>query len=149
MEVFIPSFILFVMAAVISVLIFPRLTPVVLGTVAIVALVAAAYNHYSLFGKEYQFMSLTSSAGVAAPYLLVGAVIIGILGYLIFLIGAGRKMMMVLPSSTIPSPETSTNYLTEAIGNGLSSAGLANIEKSAASNTAERRAAESALSKGV
>jgi hypothetical protein len=155
MEVFIPSLILFLTAAIISVAVFPQLTPMILATIAVLALVAAAHNHYSLFGKEYQFMSLTSSAGVAAPYLLVGAVIIGILGYLLFLIGAGKKMNMVAPSSTIPPPETSTNYLTEAIGNGLSASGMANVEKrnngnnNMNGNTAQRNVVESALSKGV
>jgi len=163
MEVFIPSLILFLTAAIISVAVFPRLTPMILSIIAILALVAATYNHYSLFGKEYQFMSLTSSAGVAIPYLLVGAVIVGILGYLIFLIGAGRKMMMTAPSSSIPPPETSTNPLTESIGNGLSALGLANIEKqnnrsnnkqnnNAANNNpsnAQRNGVETALSKAV
>ena len=105
-------------------------------------------------------MSLTSSVGTAAPYLLVGAVIMGILGYLFFLIGEGKKLFMVAPPPTIPPPETSTNYLTEAIGNGLSASGMANIERRnnrprnmnasvEYPNTAQRNVVESALSKGV
>lgn len=155
MEFYLPSLILLVLAGIVSVAVFPQFTPVVLATVAILALVAAAYSHYSMFGREYQFMSATSQAATAAPYLLVGAVIMAIVAYILFLVGSGKKLVMTMPSNTIPPPESATNFMTEAIGNGLNASGMANIEKNYnnaannAPNTAQRNALESGLSKGV
>jgi hypothetical protein len=155
MEFYLPSLLILVFAGIVCVAVFPQFTPVVLASVAIVALVGAAYSHYSLFGREYQFMSKTSQTAVVAPYLLVGAVIMGIVAYLLFLLGSGKKLTMRMPADTIPPPESATNYMTEAIGNGLNASGMANIDKNYnnannnAANTAQRNALESGLSKGV
>lgn len=156
MEFYLPSLLILVFAGIVCVAVFPQFTPVVLASVAVVALVVAAYSHYSLFGREYQFMSKTSQTAVVAPYLLVGAVVMGIVAYLLFLLGSGKKLTMRMPSDMIPPPESATNFMTEAIGNGLNASGMANIEKNYnnaaannALNTAQRNALESGLSKGV
>ena len=72
-------------------------------------------------------MTWTTAASAAAPYILVGTVVAFSIGYLLYLFGAGKKTSLPLPPSTIPPPETATNVLTSAIGNGLRATGLANV----------------------
>jgi hypothetical protein len=131
MEFFLPSILLVIFAAAVVFGLFPNMTPLFLAVLAIALLAFAIYNHFSLFGLEYQSMTWTTGSSAAAPYILVGVVVVFIIGYLLFLFGSGKRVTMNLPSATIPPPETATNVITNAIGNGLKAAGLAEVRPNA------------------
>lgn len=129
MEFFLPSLLIMLVAALVVFLAFPNMTPFLLAIIAAASLVLAAQNHYSMFGSEYSGMTWTTSAKAAAPQVLVAAVILVSLGYLIFAFTFGRGGAPIrAPTASIPPPESATNFITNAIGNGLEAVGLANVQ---------------------
>ncbi len=91
MELFIPSLFAIVLAAIIVMYALPRLSPVVLGVLAIVLLVLAAYHHYTFFGSEYQISTWQLPLIQYAPYLLIGGLVIFMLFFIVNFIGTGSS----------------------------------------------------------
>ena len=149
MEFYLPSLFIIMVAFIIILAIIPKFTPVVLAIVAAILLVFGIYSHYTLFYNEYKNMNWANNAmsSMASPYLLIGSVVLLSLGYIIMLFSSGKVPSLPMPSRNIPPPSTATNVVTREIGNGLVNAGVANVAPP--SNTAERNALESALSKRV
>lgn len=161
MELFLPSFLLLILAGVVVFGVFPNMTPLLLAVFAGVSLAYAIKNHYDLFSDDYAGMTWATGAVAFAPYLLVGVVVVFAIGYLLFLFGSGKRPTMNLPGPSIPPPETATNIITNAIGNGLKAAGV-NVKntpkslvslspsmKESLSNSELRSILESRLSKQV
>jgi hypothetical protein len=129
MEFFLPQFKWFLLFIFIMMLMFPflqslvpSLAPLTLVILAAVLLFFTARNHIQLFSGEYDVMDWSSSAAQHAPTILVGAVIVFAIGYVLLLFGGGSSGAdLSLPSLRTPSPppNTATNVLTKAIGNGL------------------------------
>jgi len=116
MELFLPSILIFLLAAIVVVVLIPQFSPIIIVTLAIVLLVAGMYNHFSMFWDEYKQSTWQQSLTLFAP----GIIIIAIFVYLFFAIGAfftgGKVPVPVMPDvSTIPSAETATNALTSSI----------------------------------
>lgn len=143
MEFFLPSLLVMILALGLVFGIFPKLGPMMLAVLAAVALFFAVRQHMADFKMDYQTMTWTTSAKTAAPYVLVGVVILFSIGYLLYLWGAGKKAVLPSPPITIPPPSTATNMLTSAIGNSLKATGLATV--SAATATANNRSATPTL----
>lgn len=146
MEFYIPSLFILLIAGLFTFLVIPRFTPMILAIIALVCLIFTVYHHRTLFYNEYKNMNWANTATMAAPYLVVGLVIILSIGYIILLLSSGKALSLPQPSMNIPPPSTATNSLTRAIGNGLVASKAANV---VAGNTAERSLLNSALSKGV
>ncbi len=155
MEFFLPSLLIVLLALGLIFAVFPQMGPFMLAIFAAIALVIAVRHHRSIFKQDYETMTWTTAAASAAPYVLVGVVVLFGIGYLLFLWGAGKPSSLPAPPMTIPPPETATNILTSAIGNGLKATGLATVasarpanNRSAASptlNTAERESIASKI----
>jgi len=124
MEFYIPSLFILLLAAIILVLLVPRLSPLVLIIVCTLLLTWAFANHYTLFSDEYRSMNWLNSAGTAAPYIIIGVVIALCVGYIMMLITSGKATNVKGASMNIPPPETATNYVTRGIGNSLIATGL-------------------------
>ncbi len=114
MELFIPSLLAIVLAAVIVMYALPRLSPVVLGVVAIVLLVLAAYHHYTFFGPEYQISTWQLPLVQYAPYLLIGGLVIFMLFFIINFIGTG--------SSQAAAPVAAMNESVNKVANNAAAA---------------------------
>ena len=119
MEVFLPSVFIVILALGLVIGIFPRLTPLFLVIIALVLLVLAAYNHYTLFGAEYRIQTWTSWARSLAPLILIGTVVIFSGGYLLYIMGSGSASLSKNAYSSVTPPDTATNVVTEGIGRAL------------------------------
>jgi hypothetical protein len=144
---YIPSLFILLLSAVFIFAFVPNVTPDVLAIIAIASLAFAVYHHNNLFFNEYKNMNWTNTAGMAAPYLVVGTIILFSIGYILLLITSGKAPSLPAFSTSIPPPSTATNSLTRAIGNGLVATKAANVSPSM--NTAQRSLLESGLSKAV
>jgi len=147
MEFFIPSLFLVLIACVATVAIVPRLTPILLVCVATVALIAAASNHANLFTNEYKNMSWAAPGMAAAPYLMVGLLVVLLIGYVLLLFFSGKGPSPPTRMNNIPPPDTATNALTKNIGNGLVNAGMVNVTP--INNVGRIKGLNTALSKGT
>jgi hypothetical protein len=113
------------------------MTPYFMVLIAVAGLVATAYNHYNLFGEEYKYMPFFDKAKSFAPTVLIGMVVLFAIGYILFLFGSkGGSASLPSISRRIPPPSTSTNILTNGIGNGLKRLGLVDDDRSASRNNA-------------
>jgi hypothetical protein len=144
---YIPSLFILLLSAVFIFAFVPNVTPVLLAIIAIASLLFAVYHHHNLFFNEYKNMNWTNTAGMAAPYIVVGTIILLSIGYILLLVTSGKAPSLPTFSTSIPPPSTATNSLTRAIGNGLVATKAANVAPSM--NTAQRNLLESGLSKAV
>ena len=60
----------------------PKFAPIVLGIIALLALILGAYQHYQMFKFDYRLMSWKDGASAAAPYILVGFIVLYIVGFM-------------------------------------------------------------------
>jgi hypothetical protein len=108
-----------------------------------------------MFANEYKIMSWADTAKQFAPTLMVISIIVLMGGYIMYISGAKGTASLPMPPANIPPPETATNFVTNAIGQGLVAAGATNVNRSPnnvrtnvpIANTAHMNVAESVLSK--
>lgn len=91
MELIFPSLLLLIVAAGIVMFVIPRLSPVILGVVALLFLIIAGYQHYKLFGMEYRQSTwqipLLEGSVAYAPYILLGVLILFLLFFILNFVG--------------------------------------------------------------
>jgi hypothetical protein len=118
MELFIPSLFAIVLAAIIVMYALPRLSPVVLGVIAIVFLVVAAYHHYTFFGSEYQISTWQLPLIQYAPYLLIGGLVVFMLFFIVNFIGTGSSEA----AAPVAAMNESVNKVANTVATNLSTA---------------------------
>ena len=87
MELFIPSLLILVLAAGIVFAIMPKLSPYVLGIVALILLVVGVYQHYTMFPYEYQTSMVSAMLQQYSGFILIGAMIFGLLVLMLWVFG--------------------------------------------------------------
>jgi Na+-transporting methylmalonyl-CoA/oxaloacetate decarboxylase gamma subunit len=100
MELFLPGIATLLILGLIVFLILPRLGAPVLAALSVVLLAYAIYNHVQLFSPEYRFSTWQDRLKDYAPFVIIGALILGILFYIMYLIG--NFGTSVLPESNVP-----------------------------------------------
>lgn len=118
MEFFLPSILFLLVACGIVFFVIPRFGPLVLAVASLVLLGLGMYNHYSMFESEYRLSTWQSGAIAYAPFIMIGALVLGIVLYLFYLSPvSGGTNNMGAPS--LPPADTATNPLTEGVNNML------------------------------
>jgi len=154
MEFFLPSLLLMIVAFFVSTYFLPKSSPIVLGVLSLLLLAFTVYNHYHFFDNEYRIMTWADTAKNSAPIILVVLVIVMMVGYLLFATGV-KPGTMAMPSNTMPSANSATNPLTQAINKGLNAVGAVNSNGNGQYSQEELNAAReagynlSALNRGV
>jgi hypothetical protein len=99
MELFIPSLVVLVVAAVIVFLLLPNLSPYILGVLAISFLVAGVIQHYSMFPYEYRTSMISEALKQYSGFIMIGAMIFGLLVVLMWSFGlAPPAVANVIPA---------------------------------------------------
>jgi hypothetical protein len=133
MELFLPGIIVLLLAAFFIFLILPRLGPMVLAIVSIVALLAAGIHHYNMFHSEYALSTWQYGLAAYAPWVVLGLAFIFILASIFYVFGGGSSAVMNAVSTpmeaiqnavagsanAMPPANTATNPVTAAINSGL------------------------------
>jgi energy-coupling factor transporter transmembrane protein EcfT len=115
MEFFIPGLLIFILAIVVSFLIIPRFTPLIVAILSIVFLTIGVYHHYTLFASEYRLSTWQQSLKLYAPAIMIGALVLYIIYSILSLFTGGSVPVPTIPDIT---PATS-NTITESISNTL------------------------------
>jgi len=154
MEMFLPSVFLMLVAYLFTITFIPKLSHLVILVGAIAFIAITVFNHYSMFSNEYKIMTWADTAKQFAPTVMIILVIALMGGYLMYMSSTGKGATLPMPPASIPPPETATNFVTNAIGQGLVAAGATPVNRSASvrtnvpiANTAHMGVAESVLSK--
>jgi hypothetical protein len=129
MEFFIPSLIAIILAAAIVMFILPRLSPVILGVLALVFLILSVQQHYSFFSTEYRQSTWQMPLLQYAPYFLLGGLTIFLLFFIVNFIGTGpsaaaaplQSMNAAIEKVTnqIPAIAAVTNSVTNTVKNAM------------------------------
>jgi len=135
MELFIPSILALVIAAVIVMFVLPRLSSVVLGSLALVFVIVAAYQHYNFFYTEYRQSTWQMPLVEYAPYLLLGGLVLFLIFFSINFIGTSTTAQAAAPlvamnaavervANQAPTVAGLKNAVTNATNNALKAVGL-------------------------
>ena len=119
MELFLPSIFLLIVALIIIVLIIPQFSPLIITLISAAILVAATYNHFTMFWNEYTQSTWQQGLKLCAP----GIIILAIFFYLLIAIGSfftgGKVPVPAVPAINVPSAASATNFLTSTLNNSM------------------------------
>ena len=141
MELFIPSLLAILIAAGIVMYLLPRLSPVILGVLALVFLLAAAYQHYTFFGSEYQLSTWQLPLINYGPYLMIGGLVLFLIFFIINFIGTGQVSATAPLQKINEAVNRVANQLPAAANNALKAAGLGGPTNTAVNATNSARPA--------
>jgi hypothetical protein len=119
MELFLPSILVFILAALMVFLVLPQLNSIMLVVMAGLLVLLGTYHHFKIFWDEYRQSTWQESLKIFAP----GVIIAMIFVYLFFAIASfymGGKATASPPPIELPSAESATNPITAAINTSLS-----------------------------
>ena len=130
MEIFLPSFLIIILSAVVVFTVLPRFGPLVLTVLSIVLLTFGTYHHYKMFKDEYRLASWYKSAGfgILAPALVLGVALFFILGYILSFFGSG------VPVPSMPNISQITDTMEAAVNTAVDA--VNNTAAAAVNNTA-------------
>ena len=115
MELFLPSFLKLLLAAVVVFTVIPRFGPHVLTVISLGLLGFGAYQHWSMFHSEYRLATWYEPLKQIAPAIVLGLMFLFMLGYaLTFFGGTGIPVPAVPEVSAAVS--SVTNTASSAIG---------------------------------
>jgi hypothetical protein len=115
MEFFIPSLIIFLFAVLLSFLIIPKFSPLILAVLAIVLLVFGVYHHFKIFETEYRLSTWQSNLKIYAPAVMIIAIIVFIIYGIMSFFYRSSVPVPQMPNINIPKANTATNAITEAL----------------------------------
>ena len=150
MEIFVPGLIILIIAGFYVFLVLPRLGPMVLAVVSLVALLLAGINHYSMFYNEYKLSTWQYTLAAYTPWVILGFALLTMIGAIIFMFagsGSAAKVMNAVSTpmeaiqeavgnsvSSMPSANSATNPLTAALNTVVNN--VAGPKNNSAKNTA-------------
>ena len=115
MEFFLPGLAALLIAALIVFLVLPRLGAPILAVLALLLLAYGIYSHYTLFASEYRYSTWQDRLKFYAPFLMIGALVLAVLGYMGFLFGS--KGANALPASNGIAGDAQVVEAANTVGN--------------------------------
>ena len=89
MQLFIPSVITIVIAAVLAFLVIPRTGALILAAVSLLAIITVGIHHYNLFYSEYMLSTWQNGIGANASFIVLGLAIVFIISSILFMFTGG------------------------------------------------------------
>lgn len=120
MEFFIPGLLLFLVSIIVTFILAPRFTPLVVALLSIGFLTYGVYDHYKMFASEYRLSTWQQSLKIYAPAIMIGAIILFIIFSILSFFTKGSVPVPSVPNVTEPNENSTTNKLVNglnAIGN--------------------------------
>ena len=118
MELFLPSILVIIFAALVIMILIPNFSPLIIVILSAVLLTASTYQHFQFFWNEYQQSTWQTNLKIFAPGIIIAAVFL-----YIFVVGGSyiaSGTMPQMPAMELPPASTATNSVTSAINNSMS-----------------------------
>ena len=115
MEFFIPGLLLFLVSIIITFVIVPRFTPLVIAILSIVFLTYGVYDHYKMFASEYRLSTWQQSLKVYAPAIMIIAIIIFIIYAILAFFTKGSVPVPLVPNISEPNENSTTNQIIQSL----------------------------------
>lgn len=143
MELFVPSLLVLVLAAVVCFVFLPKMTPYILGFLALAMFIVGSWQHYKMFPYEYRSSLLIDLLKDYSPFVMLVAVILGGTISIMFAFGVSPPdVSQVLPAAVTEMIPAINN--TKA-NNAKNNAGIMNVFNGAKANNAKPANALAAL----
>jgi ABC-type transport system involved in multi-copper enzyme maturation permease subunit len=126
MELFLPSLIIILLVAFFIFMVLPRIGPMILAVVALVALIAAGFHHYSLFASEYTLSTWQYGLAAYTPWIVLGFAFVFIISAVMFIMGGPEAKAAMLNSVSTPM-ETIQESIANSTANMPSAASATNV----------------------
>jgi hypothetical protein len=137
MELFLPSLFVFLLATIIIVFLLPKLSPILVLSVATLFLAFGIYHHFKLFRNEYAQSTWQDQLKLFAPGIMLTIIIVYVLFSILMFFTKGEVPVPSIPSVELPPANTATNVVTSAINNVLQTV-TPNTMKTNTNNTNRR-----------
>lgn len=115
MEFFIPGLLLFLVSVVISFIIAPRFTPLVVALLSIGFLSYGVFDHYKMFASEYRLSTWQESLKIYAPAIMIAAIIIFIIYGILAFFTKGSVPVPSIPNLTEPNDNSTTSKIVNSL----------------------------------
>ncbi len=89
MQLFLPTLITVVIAAILAFLVIPRTGALILASVSLLALIAAGIHHYNLFYSEYMLSTWQNGLGANASFIILALAIVFIISSIFYMFTGG------------------------------------------------------------
>ena len=118
MEFFIPGLLLFLVSVIVSFILAPRFTPLVIALLSIAFLSYGVYDHYKMFAAEYRLSTWQQSLKIYAPAIMIGAIILFIIYAILAFFTKGSVPVPPIPNITAPNENSATNNIIQSFNKG-------------------------------
>ena len=125
MEIFLPSFLIIVLAGAVTFVVLPRFSPYVLTILSLILLGIGIYHHHSLFKDEYRLATWYQNASFLAPALILGVALFFILGYILSFFGSSGIPVPAIPveiTSAVNTVKNAASTVTSRVTNAANQA---------------------------
>jgi hypothetical protein len=123
MEFFIPSILIFLLAIGFTIVISPRMTPLIVAILSVFLLSFGVHSHYKIFKTEYHLSTWQDSLKIYAPAAMIAAICIFIIYSILSFFSKGEVPVPITPNISLGEPNTATNKVTETINDATKSIG--------------------------
>jgi hypothetical protein len=119
MELFLPSVLVFLLAAGVVIALLPRFSPLIIVTLAIALLFVGTYHHFQIFWNEYRQSTWQDTLKTFAPTLILLAIFAYLLFVILSFFTGGSVPVPSMPTIQMPAADTATNAVTAAINRSI------------------------------
>jgi len=114
MEFFIPGVCLFLVAIIISALVVPNLSPIIIAVLAVIFLTGGVYSHYRMFNYEYRLSTWQDGLKIYAPAVMIFVIILFTMYGIVALFTGVNVPVPNMPEFEMPAANTITNSVMNA-----------------------------------
>lgn len=107
-----PGLIILIIAGFYVFLVLPRMGPMVLGVISLIALIAAGVHHYAMFYTEYKLSTWQYALAAYTPWVVLGFALIAMISAILFMFSSPETKAKVM--NTVSTP---MEAIQEAVGN--------------------------------
>jgi predicted PurR-regulated permease PerM len=115
MEFFIPGLLLFLVSILVTFLVIPRFTPLIVAILSIAFLSYGVYDHYKMFASEYRLSTWQESLKVYAPAIMIITILLYIIYAILAFFTSGSVPVPLTPSITEANQSSVTNQITKSL----------------------------------
>lgn len=132
MELFLPSLTVIFFVTIVLFMWLPKLTPIIMASLALAMLVVGVYHHWQMFSTEYRLSTWQEQLKLFAPGIFIGVTLLIIIYTILAVFTGGEVPVPTMPNISMPAIATN---LVENVKNAVAeAAGAVNEAANATAN---------------
>ena len=119
MELFLPSILVFLLVTLVVMYLLPKLSPLIIVSLAATMLAFGIYHHFTLFWNDYRQSTWQDQLRLFAPGIMLTVILVYVIFSIFMFFTWGQVPVPSIPAVQLPSANTATNAVTSAINNAM------------------------------